>query len=149
MAEFSKLKRTETQEFSKLKQIFLETQAKNPETQFFGNYGCKMPLKNTLKSSFFSVFKLIFAQFSQTIPFIFENSKKFYKNSRNFPETQEFLASKLKEFAKTQFFGNSIPLHTLPLKRPKKLCDSKAFVNCKLFNMNSFFLSLVLITGHF
>ena len=110
LAEFSKLKRTETQEFSKLKQIFLETQAKNPETQFFGNYSCKMPLKNTLKSSFFSVFKLIFAQFSQTIPFIFENSKKFYKNSRNFPETQEFLASKLKEFAKTQFFGNSIPL---------------------------------------
>ena len=128
--------------------IFFKTQAKFPENS------SKISSKLNFSEIFFLIWTKLYAKckisfifdeisvwndrFYLLIWIIFQNSRKSGKNSRKSIKTQGFLGSKLKNFAKTQGFGNSIPLHWRPNGQKKyTACFSTlSFICKKLFIIN-------------
>ena len=72
-----------------------------PNCKLFLQHFCFIPNLLCLLAAAYSrlVFLAIFSKLKRT------------KTQQNYSKTQCFLGSKLKKFAKTQFFGNSIALH--------------------------------------
>ena len=123
MADFSKLKRTKTQFFSKLKQNFPKTQAKFLQNSIFRKFSSWYGLnftQNVKYLTFLTRFRFEMTVFYLLIWIIFQNSRKSMKNFWKGIKTQGFWGSKLKDFDRTQGFGNSMPLSWRPngQKRP-------------------------------